>query len=103
MDPLTVDPKIPDDQTVRSPVRDPKIPAGSSDPTRIPQQPKLCWEYEGCSPMRLEPKLRARRTRRPLCRCPKAPVLRSTPPSALRPEGMIVSGVRSGSLHRIPK
>jgi hypothetical protein len=101
--PLSVNPKVPFDRTARSPVRNPKVPAGSSDPTRTPLQPKLCREYEGRSPKRSEPKLLARRTSQPLSRGPKAPVSRSTPPSALRPEGRTVSGVRSDPPHRRPK
>jgi hypothetical protein len=101
--PLLVSPKAPADRTIRPPVRDPKVPAGSSDSTRTTSQPKLRREYEGRSPMRSEPKLSARRTSRPLGRGPKAPVSRSTPPSALRSEDRLVSGVRSGSYHRRPK
>jgi hypothetical protein len=103
IDPRPVDPKAPAVRTVRSPVRDPRASSGSSDPTRTPPRPKPYRECEGSSPMRSEPKLSARRTNRPRRRCPKAPVLRSAPPSALRPEGRTVSGVRSDSPHRKPK
>ena len=101
--PLLVDPKIPADRTVRSPLRDPRASSGSSDSTRTPLRPKPYWDYEGCSPKRGEPKLLSRRTSQPLCRCPKAPVSRSTPPSALRPEGRTVSSVRSDLPHQQPK
>jgi hypothetical protein len=91
--PLFRNPKVPSDRTYRSPVRDPKIPAGSSDSARLPSRPKPRWKTGGCSPASPEPKLLCRRTSRPSLENPKALSLQLAPPLPSKPEGSVAASV----------
>jgi hypothetical protein len=71
IDPLSASPKARFDRTARSPVRSPKTPGGSSDPTRTPSWPKPRREYEGRSSICARPKPRAHRTSRPILGVPE--------------------------------
>jgi hypothetical protein len=64
--PLRRDPKIPLDRTCRSPVWNPKMPAGSNDSVRSRRSPKAPLSSGGCNPTHAEPKLLASRTSHPL-------------------------------------
>jgi hypothetical protein len=103
MGPLSADPKIPFDRTVRPTVRNPKAPSKPSDSARSPSRPKPRRKSGGRSPAPPEPKLRSHQTSVPLLRDPKAPAARFAPPLTPRSEDRAARGVLPIPHHRIPK